>query len=867
MAAASTGREVGRVSIRVLPNSTKFRDDLRAVLTRVEATMTATLRIEADTRQADRTVDKLRDRVQRGEANLQVDANVLAATAQLARVSRDRIVNLRVNVPTASLAKAGAALAALSGGRAVGSMFADIGRGLGNLDKSLPKIALLSTGIASLASAALSSGAGLITLGGGLAQIGALGLVLPGIFAAAAVGITVLAVALKSAPEQLAPLKAGFLDLGKTIDSNFWDRARDPIIGFVTGVLPQLQDGFAAVANSMGEYAARLSDSFAQAFGNGRLAGMFGSLAQSVDVAAKGTDGFASSIAILGTLGASYLPRLAQFFVDIGDRFNAFISAAEADGRLNLWVENGISALGQLGSALGSIASIFAGINSAAVAAGGGGLASFAAVLGQVADIINGPAFQEALTTIFQGASAGFSALGSALVPIGDAIAALAPTIAGVLTTAGEALGGLLSSVAGALAQPAFAEGLTAFFAGIKTGMDAIGPALPAVAEALGSLGSFAGQLAGTLGSVLAAALEVVAPLLTQLLDAAAPLIPVLGDQLISVLQELGPSLQSSLTELLPVLVEAILAIVPALGAALPFLGEFVAALAPIAAQLIESLIPALVAMTPAIIAMLEGLTPLLQLLPLMTLTVQALAAVISTVLVVAFGIMQTVWTAFTALITGNWDGFSENILGITKGMGDSIGGIWQGIVDAVTGIVTQFLPKILEGLRGVESGVTGFFSGAGDWLVDAGSSIIQGLIDGINGMIGLAKDAASGVMEAISNFFPHSPAKEGPFSGRGWTLYSGRATMEGFAAGMESRAALVRRTAASTLALAAAPAVPAMAITTPTNAPTAGSWGLDGTPVQLWIEGKPFSGMIGTALAQQERVTNLTQLAGRQVV
>ncbi|NQX35470.1 hypothetical protein [Herbiconiux sp. VKM Ac-2851] len=765
--------------------------------------MSAAIKVDADTRPAERAVEKLRNGIARNQANLQVDAKVLKANAQLAKASRDRLVNLRVNVPAASLAKAGAALAALSGGRAVGSMFADIGRGLSNLDKNLPKLALLATSITSLAAGALSSGAGLVTLGAGLAKIGAVGLLLPGMFAAAAVGATTLLVALRSAPQQLEPLAEGFKALGSTIDDRFWARARDPIISFVNNTLPQLQDGFSAVANSLGEYTARLASSFDSAFGNGRLAGMFGNLAQSVDIAAKGTDGFASSIAILGTLGASYLPRMAEFMVRIGDSFNAFISAAEADGRLTAWVDAGISALGQLGTAIGAIASIFAGINTAALAAGGGGLATFAAVLQTVADVINGPTFQTGLTTILEGANAGFSALGAALTPIGDAIAYLAPTISGILTTAGEALGGFLTSVADALAQPAFADGLTGFFDGIKAGLDAVGPAMPAMAEALGSLGTFAGQLAGTLGEVLGASLQAVAPLLTQVLEAVSPLIPIFGDALISAIDTLAPSISQFGAEVLPQLIEAFTALAPLIPPLAEFMGQLLVQIGANAGMLLTTLLPAFTAMVPAITSMLEALTPLLEYLPLVIATIQILAAVISTVLVVAFTILQGAWTAFTALITGDWSNFSKNMTDIALGMGASINKIWNGIVDAVKGIVARFLPSILEGFGNVEAGIKDFFSGAGEWLSDVGRSIVRGLADGIRGAIGLAKDAIGGVMAAVSNFLPHSPAKEGPFSGRGWTLYSGRALVGGFADGMESSVSRIR--SASTSAMKAA--------------------------------------------------------------
>ena len=80
---------------------------------------------------------------------------------------------------------------------------------------------------------------------------------------------------------------------------------------------------------------------------------------------------------------------------------------------------------------------------------------------------------------------------------------------------------------------------------------------------------------------------------------------------------------------------------------------------------------------------------------------------------------------------------------------------------------------------------IVGFFAGAGSWLVASGQAILQGLIDGLNSMVGAAMSAAERAVSAIREFFPFSPAKRGPFSGRGWTLYSGRSIMAAMADGM----------------------------------------------------------------------------------
>jgi len=52
--------------------------------------------------------------------------------------------------------------------------------------------------------------------------------------------------------------------------------------------------------------------------------------------------------------------------------------------------------------------------------------------------------------------------------------------------------------------------------------------------------------------------------------------------------------------------------------------------------------------------------------------------------------------------------------------------------------------------------------------------------------MISSAVSAARSVVSSVRSFFPFSPAKEGPFSGRGYTSYSGRALVEDWAKGID---------------------------------------------------------------------------------
>lgn len=83
-----------------------------------------------------------------------------------------------------------------------------------------------------------------------------------------------------------------------------------------------------------------------------------------------------------------------------------------------------------------------------------------------------------------------------------------------------------------------------------------------------------------------------------------------------------------------------------------------------------------------------------------------------------------------------------------------------------------------------------------GNRLRNSGRAMIRGFINGIKSMFGAVGNAARSVVRKVRNFFPFSPAKEGPFSGRGYTTYSGKALVGDFAQSIVSKTSDVRRAA-----------------------------------------------------------------------
>ncbi|MBP5930197.1 hypothetical protein F3K39_19215 [Streptomyces sp. LBUM 1479] len=123
----------------------------------------------------------------------------------------------------------------------------------------------------------------------------------------------------------------------------------------------------------------------------------------------------------------------------------------------------------------------------------------------------------------------------------------------------------------------------------------------------------------------------------------------------------------------------------------------------------------------------------------------------------------------------------------------------WQRFKDGASRKGTEFLSWV----RGLPGRAKSALGNVGSILLAAGGSLIQGFINGIKAKIGSVRSAASSVVSAARDYFPFSPARKGPFSGRGYSTYSGQALMSDFAKSIRSNTGQVGR------ALAGMPGMP----------------------------------------------------------
>lgn len=156
-------------------------------------------------------------------------------------------------------------------------------------------------------------------------------------------------------------------------------------------------------------------------------------------------------------------------------------------------------------------------------------------------------------------------------------------------------------------------------------------------------------------------------------------------------------------------------------------------------------------------------------------------------------------WNALMKLKSKIFNFFAPAVKWLVGFGGKILGGLING--------VKAHISFVLGVLRWVKDKLLGFFATPAKWLYNAGRSILSGLVDGIKSKIGDVVGAVKGAVDAARAYLPFSPAKKGPFSGKGWTLYSGRSITDSLAEGIGDRVRAVK-SAARSLASAAQPDV-----------------------------------------------------------
>lgn len=839
---------VGVASVRIKPDLTEFRKELNSGLKAIKAEVRVA--VHADTKPAQAEIAAFRKR----NDGKDLTQNLVVKTDKVESKLRSLAKNVDFKGAFDSLdnglrsattkmftfAKAGAAFSVVqSVASTLGPLLAD------------------AAGSAALIPAALLGAAGaMITL-----KLGADGI--------------------KKAFEGLTPT----LDNLKSAVSASFQSSLTPAVNNLKTILPGLKTGFQSIATAMGGVVTQTTNMLKSGQKTAQLNSIFIITSQVIQNIGKGLAPFLSGLINIGEIGIPIFKQLTAGIGAAAEKFNAWTASAEGQQRISDTITVAIQAFKELFAILkqvaGIVTNVFTGLSS-----GAGGLSG---------------TLLPALTAINQ--ALGSEGMQSALGGIGNALATVGKAV-------GSTLGPVVQTVLPLLAQALqnAAPGISALVQGFGELIKGVAPALPAIgqlAAVLGgglgevakALGPVLGQLASVLAGTLAAAIPPLVPVITtlvtavgQILTAVAPLIgplvqlaaaaltPILAiiSALIPPFQTLANNVLNALKPLIPPLTQAFTGLGTALGPLAGTLGNAIVQIFSAFLPVVGPLVGVVVALVNAFVPLIPTITSTINILtPIIALVAQVAAAFISfqlsalEPLIKIFGVVTSVVGASMTSVNNVIAGVVSTITGIFSGFVGKVSSTWSSITSAISGAVdraksavTGKFNEVVSFVGSIPGRILGALGDLAGMLFRAGTSIIQGLIDGIKSMIGKVTGAIGGVLSAARNLLPFSPAKEGPFSGKGWTLYSGRSISEALAQGIKDRGGLAVDAMAATMdavsGVVASPSAFGPSLNTAVNSAVSAQAEFHAQPVTVVVEGdeKGLAGFVKARVDEGNRET-----------
>ena len=133
-----------------------------------------------------------------------------------------------------------------------------------------------------------------------------------------------------------------------------------------------------------------------------------------------------------------------------------------------------------------------------------------------------------------------------------------------------------------------------------------------------------------------------------------------------------------------------------------------------------------------------------------------------------------------------NWlKAFPGRAVGALSSLAGMLGNTAATAGGRLVSAISSKISSAISWIRGLPGRARAALGDLGSKLYASGRSLVGGFINGITSRAGDLYNKAAGLVSKVRNLFPFSPAKEGPFSGRGYTTYSGRALINGFAQGI----------------------------------------------------------------------------------
>lgn len=541
--------------------------------------------------------------------------------------------------------------------------------------------------------------------------------------------------------KELQKLKPALSDLRLDVQDRLFRNLDKQLAATAKASLPALRHAALGFADSLNIMAARTGATAQRLAENGTLGKALESGRSAFEKLERVPSQVLDAILKLAVAGGPLLNRLTGGITDLADSLSKRLDKAAATGGLQKAVDNAGKALAQLGRIASNVFEGLGNIFEVANSSGAGLFGTLEKLSAAFADATASTEFQQTL--------------------------------------------GLLVNLSQTL----------------------VTTALPLLQTAFGALMLVVQELAPVFDLIIGRLADELQPLFVALSPVIQQVAALFGDILLAIL----PLVENGL--------EILIAVMPSLNELFIALRDLVQELTPLILYLAEGLG---VILPPLIDILIKSLIGWTEILTLVVMGIRQLIEWIAQFVAAIIEDMQPTIQVISALLAGDFKGalnlagqaivdfvvttivnFGRMGASVARIVYDMISNLVSGFRSGLNGVVNYvrgFVPTIVGYIYSLRNQILSTVNSLASGLYQAGANMIRSLADGMLSQLGDAVSAANSIVGAIADFFPHSPAKRGPFSGQGYPLYSGQSVIDSFAAGILSRRSALENALSSTL-------------------------------------------------------------------
>lgn len=162
----------------------------------------------------------------------------------------------------------------------------------------------------------------------------------------------------------LMDVSGPFQTLRNLVQGNIFRGMDDELKSLTSKSMPMLEQGLGGLGDAWNRTFAEIFRVAGEDDTQGILSRIFGNTEEAQNILTGGIDPLVEGLGVLSEAGSRALPRMAEGFVTLADRFADFITQADESGKLDEWINDGITALGHLGETALNVGKMFTAITN-----------------------------------------------------------------------------------------------------------------------------------------------------------------------------------------------------------------------------------------------------------------------------------------------------------------------------------------------------------------------------------------------------------------------------------------------------------------------------------------------------------------------